>query len=169
VPAILRVLNAPTFESGPQSVTVLAGGSAAFSAVVSGAGQLSYRWFYNTNTELPGFNTPTIILSGVDLTNAGTYSVTVSNLAGSASSPPAVLRVLVPSQIIQISQTDGITSLYFDTVPGLRYTVDFKNDLNLPAWSLLPGAVKLNGTGNAIMVQDPGPVSATRFYRIRIE
>ncbi|MBK8001698.1 MAG: immunoglobulin domain-containing protein [Verrucomicrobia bacterium] len=169
VPAILRVLNAPTFESGPQSVTVLAGGSAAFSAVVSGAGQLSYRWFYNTNTELPGFNTPTIILSGVDLTNAGTYSVTVSNLAGSASSPPAVLRVLVPSQIIQISQTDGITSLYFDTVPGLRYTVDFKNDLNLPAWSLLPGAVKLNGTGNAIMVQDPGPVFATRFYRIRIE
>jgi hypothetical protein len=29
--------------------------------------------------------------------------------------------------------------------------------------------VKLNGTGNLLTVQDPGPVVATRFYRIRIE
>lgn len=168
-PAILRILNAPMIEAGPQNITVLAGNSAAFTTVVSGAGPLRYRWFYNTNTELPAFNGPSITLSGVDLSNAGTYTVTVSNPAGSVSSPPAVLRVLVPSQIIRISQTNGVVALYFDTVAGLRYTVDFKNDFNLPSWNLLPGAVKLNGTGNVLMVQDPGPLQHTRFYRIRIE
>ena len=168
-PAILRVVNAPVIETGPVSVTVPAGSPVAFSATVTGSGPITYRWFYNTNTELPGLNTPTISLPTVDLSNAGTYSVTASNAAGSVTSTPALLRVLVESEIIQISQASGITALSFTTVPGLRYTVDYKDNLNLTAWNLLPGAVKLNGTGNILMVQDPGPVVATRFYRIRIE
>jgi subtilisin-like proprotein convertase family protein len=167
--ANLRILAAPVIEAQPQNVTVAAGGSAVFSVVAAGAEPLHYRWFYNTNTELPGANGSTLTLPFVELADAGAYSVTVSNAVGSVSSQPATLRVLVESEIVQVWRTNGVVALAFTTVPGLRYTVDFKGDLNVSTWSLLPGAVKLNGTGSPLTVQDPGPLDQSRFYRIRIE
>lgn len=167
--ANLRILAAPVIETQPQNVTVVAGGSGVFSVVASGAEPLHYRWFYNTNTELPGANGSTLDLLFVELADGGAYSVTVSNAVGSVSSQPATLRVLVESRIVQVWRTNGVVALAFTTVPGLRYTVDFNEDLNLSTWSVLPGAVKLNGTGSPLTVQDPGPLDQTRFYRIRIE
>ncbi len=169
VSANLRILAAPVIETQPQSVTVFPGGSGVFSVVASGAEPLHYRWFYNTNTELPDATGSTLDLPFVELADAGAYSVTVSNPAGSVSSQPATLRVLVESEIVQVWQTNGVFALAFTTVPGLRYTVDFKGDLNLSTWSVLPGAVKLLGTGSPLTVQEPGPLEQTRFYRIRIE
>ncbi len=167
--AILTVLGAPIIEAQPQNVAVPAGGSAVFSVVAAGAEPLRYQWFYNTNTPVPGANTATLALSPVQLANAGAYSVIVSNLAGAVSSQPAALRVLVTSSIVGISQNHGVVTLTFTTVPGLKYSVDFKDDLNSPPWNLLPAAVKLNGTGNPLSIQDPGPILTRRFYRIRIE
>jgi hypothetical protein len=167
--ANLRILAAPVIETQPQNVTVVAGGSAVFSVMAAGAEPLHYRWFYNTNTELPGANGHILDLPIVELADAGAYSVTVSNAVGSVSSQPAMLRVLVASQIVQIRRTNGVVVLTFTTVPGLRYTVDFKSDLNLPDWSLLPGAVKLPGTGSPLTVQDADTLNHARFYRIRIE
>jgi Immunoglobulin domain len=169
VSANLRILAAPVIETQPQTVTVFPGDSGVFSVVASGAEPLHYRWFHNTNTELPGASGATLTLPFVELADAGAYSVTVSNAVGSVSSQPAALRVLIPSQIVQVWQTNGVVALAFTTVPGLRYTVDFKGDLNLSTWTVLPGAVKLNGTGSPLTVQDPGSLDQSRFYRIRVE
>lgn len=168
-PAILRILTPPVIEMPPQGLTVVEGGIAEFRVVASGTGPLSYRWFYNTNAEIPGIDGDTLSIPFATLAEAGTYSVTVSNAAGVASSPAAGLRVLVPNQIVQVQKTTGGVTFAFTTETGLKYTVDFKDDLNGPTWNLLPGAVKLDGNGSLLTVEDPGPIPFTRFYRVRVE
>lgn len=50
------------------------------------------------------------------------------------------------------------------TTPGRTYQVQFKNDLNDPAWQNLTNNVSIvGGQGYAI---DPAPAGAQRFYRV---
>jgi hypothetical protein len=140
-----------------------------FSVTAAGAEPLTYQWFFNTNAPVQGASDATLVLTDVAPADAGTYSVTVSNLAGSVSSQPAALRVLIACEIVHVSRTLSQITLTFTTSPGLRYTVEYNGDLNGSVWTLLPGAVKLNGTGSPLTIQDPGPAAPMRFYRIRVE
>jgi hypothetical protein len=85
--------TAPQISADPQSETVQAGSGAAFIVVASGSAPLTYQWYFNTNTLLPGATGPTLSLSNVQNTNAGTYSVMVSNNAGTATSAFATLSI----------------------------------------------------------------------------
>jgi pectate lyase len=85
--------TAPAIVAGPQSMTASAGGSAAFVVVAGGSAPLSYRWYYNTNTPVSAGTNSTLLLSNLQLTQAGAYSVVVSNIAGAATSAIASLTV----------------------------------------------------------------------------
>jgi hypothetical protein len=54
---------------------------------------LSYQWYFNTNTPLANATNASLILTNLQTTNAGTYSVIVTNTAGSATSLFATLTV----------------------------------------------------------------------------
>ena len=96
---------APTILTDPQSLTVLPGASATFSVSADGSTPLSYQWYFNTNTPIAGANNPTLTINNVQTTNAGTYSVVVNNLAGSAAGSNAVLTLntnpVAPSFVTQ--------------------------------------------------------------------
>ncbi|MCC6231003.1 MAG: PQQ-binding-like beta-propeller repeat protein [Verrucomicrobiales bacterium] len=83
--ATLRVTNSTSaplqIVTHPLDLTVLAGTSAAFSVVAEGTAPLFYTWLKNGRT-LPAPNLPTLTLNQVTFTNAGAYSVVVSNLQG---------------------------------------------------------------------------------------
>jgi plastocyanin len=59
----------------------------------SGSQPLIYQWYYNANTLLVGPTGPILILTNVQPSDAGSYSVVVSNTAGSVTSSNAVLTV----------------------------------------------------------------------------
>ena len=84
--------NPPAIISQPQSQGVATGNSVTFSITTTGASPLSYQWLFN-GTNISGATTNPFTLAGAQLTNAGTYSVTVTNIAGSATSSNAVLTV----------------------------------------------------------------------------
>ena len=65
----------------------------------SGTQPLSYQWTFDT-TNIAGATNATLVLPGVQLTNAGIYAVVVSNPAGSVLSSNATLTVLAPATII---------------------------------------------------------------------
>ncbi len=95
--ATLTVLPAtagspPVILTAPEGRTVNVGGSVNFSVTASGTAPLSYRWLFNGQT-IPGAAASTLPLTGVQLANAGGYSVTVSNAHGSVTSNPAALTV----------------------------------------------------------------------------
>ncbi len=58
---------------------------------------LAYQWYFNTNTPIASATNSALTLADVQTTNAGTYSVAVTNVAGSTNSTNAVLVVGMPN------------------------------------------------------------------------
>ena len=93
--AILTVLTPPSMATQPQNCTNVSGTAAAFSASVTGTAPLNYQWQFN-GSNIAGANDSTLKLQNVQVTNAGSYVLMVTNLAGAATSAVATLTVLLP-------------------------------------------------------------------------
>jgi len=112
--AFLTITSSPpVVVTQPTNQTAVAGGTAAFSVTATGSTPLSFQWNFN-GTNITGANNATLTLSNVQLTNAGNYAVTVTNLYGSVTSSNAVLTVLVappcdpdPSGLVAWWQGEG--------------------------------------------------------------
>ncbi|HPC60588.1 MAG TPA: immunoglobulin domain-containing protein [Verrucomicrobiota bacterium] len=93
--AVLSVVTSdspPLLTTYPQSQTVTAGASVTLTAAAQGTGPLSYQWKFN-GANLAGATLPSLILDNVQTANAGSYTVSVTNNAGSDTSSPATLTV----------------------------------------------------------------------------
>ena len=91
-----KCLAPPVIVSEPQGEAVPAGGTASFSVGATGSQPLSYQWFVNASN-LPAATNATLILTNVQLGQSGnSYSVQVSNSAGSTNSSDASLTVNLP-------------------------------------------------------------------------
>lgn len=90
-PAQLSVVAAPVITRSPSSLSLKEGAPASFSVQASG-GQLGYQWFYNGNA-LAGDTDPSLVLTSAQISDAGSYTVWVTNVAGTATSSIAVLSV----------------------------------------------------------------------------
>jgi pectate lyase len=95
---------APSITSQPASQTVVRGGSALFGVIATGTAPLSYQW-HKDGSLIPGATTSSLSLSNVQETDAGGYSVVVSNAAGTATSNTATLSVTdqLPGQIYNLA------------------------------------------------------------------
>ena len=89
-------LEFPTIAKQPANQTVSVGDNAVFSVVARGTEPLAYQWQYN-QVDVPGANSPTFTLPRVTASQAGKYSVTVINIAGSLLSEIATLAVDLPA------------------------------------------------------------------------
>lgn len=84
----------PTITQHPQNVTATVGASVSFSVFAAGTLPLSYQWFKNgAPISAVEVDKNQLNLSTITLESAGTYSVTVSNSAGSVVSNGALLTV----------------------------------------------------------------------------
>ncbi len=85
--------TAPWIVTQPESQTVLEDTSPTLSVAAVGAAVLRYQWLRD-GTALPGATNADLVLPQISRTEAGDYTVIVSNGSGSAtSSPPAHLTV----------------------------------------------------------------------------
>jgi len=87
----------PTIRIPPGDVTAPAGGTAVFSVVASGPGR-SYQWYHDgvplsDTPRITGTTADTLVITRLLLSDAGSYTVRVSNACGAVTSPPAVLTV----------------------------------------------------------------------------
>ena len=86
------IVSPPTIVSQPQSVEVSVGDQVAFSVIVTGTPPFSLQWRFN-GANIPGANASDYVFLNAQTTNAGNYSVVVSNSAGVATSTNATLTV----------------------------------------------------------------------------
>ena len=100
------IAGVPSITTQPASQTVMAGGSASFSVTATGTAPLSYQW-YKGGSAISGATGATLSLSGVQSTDGGSYSVTVSNSITSMSSNSATLTVNVPTTTVPPSSGGG--------------------------------------------------------------
>jgi BspA type Leucine rich repeat region (6 copies)/Immunoglobulin domain len=99
--------TAPVILSSPSSQTITTGTSLTLAVSASGTPQLQYQWFLN-GVLIPGATLATYSITSAATTNNGTYTVTVTNSAGTVTSNAAILSVLPPPPVIltqPISQT----------------------------------------------------------------
>ena len=96
--ATLTVNVAATITAQPASQTVNAGATATFTVVATGTAPLSYQW-RKDGAAIPGATNGTLTLSGVQSTDAGSYTVVITNSAGSTTSNAATLTVNVAAAI----------------------------------------------------------------------
>src|ERR1044071_892620 len=85
----------PSITSQPQSLTVNAGATATFSVTATGTGPLNYQWRKGTNA-IGGATGSAYTILNVQSSDAGNYSVIVSNAISSVTSSNALLTVLPP-------------------------------------------------------------------------
>ena len=174
--------TAPTITAQPTNQTVVVGQTAEFSVSASGTAPLSYQWWFGSNA-IGGQTNWTLVLNNVQLTNAGTYAVTVSNLVGSVLSSNAMLTVNpaptncdpAPGGLVSWWPGEGNANDVIGTnngtpVGGLSYTNGevgqaFQLD-GTSGYVDVPASGSLNvGTNNGFTVEgwiNPNDVSAQR-------
>jgi sugar lactone lactonase YvrE len=82
----------PAITAQPQSQTVTVSSNVQFSVLASGKPVPTYQWSFN-GVAISGATSSTLSLTNVQLSHAGTYTVTVANASGSATSNAATLAV----------------------------------------------------------------------------
>jgi hypothetical protein len=99
----LTVLNAPSVVQSPSNSVTTEGDSTTLSVVAEGS-DLSYQWFRD-GAAVSGATSSALSLSGVSLSDAGSYYCVISNAVGSQTSGSASLSVLeaVTSSNVAIS------------------------------------------------------------------
>ena len=103
---VLESDGRPTLTTQPVSQTVAAGANPSYAVMAVGNQPMSYQWHYN-GTDIPGATAFALDLTNVQLDDAGTYTLTVSNATGTAASSNALLTVLSPP-IISAQPNDQI-------------------------------------------------------------
>lgn len=98
--AALLLTNAPpVIVSQSSGQSVLAGQPATFNVSVTGTSPLNYQWLFN-GTSILGATTNPFVLAGVQNSDAGNYSVVITNSVGSVTSSPAALVVIVTNPTV---------------------------------------------------------------------
>ena len=172
----------PSIATQPTDQTnVLAGGYATFNVTASGSVPLKYQWYYTdtgnlaTNKVSWAISTNAFLnLTNLALTNAGYYSVVVTNNYGSQTSVLAVLNVVPSTQTAVFVPTwsKGAGSLFFlsvnNTERGMAY-----NPVN--AHLIVVGRTPTNGvhvldaaTGNYLHSLDMSAVGTVGTFPINL-
>ncbi len=148
-------VTAPFFTSQPATQTVTIGETATFSVTASGTPPLSYQWRLN-GTNIVGAVADTLVLTNVQPSAAGTYSVVVSNYLGSAISSNATL--VVNALVGCIAPPSGLVSWW----RGENNTLDQVGGNNgVLAGHATYGAGRVSqgfvfdGNGDAVLVGNP--------------
>ena len=127
------VLAAPVFSSQPASQNVIEGTAVSFSVSATGALPLSYQWLLNgvnltDGAGVSGVNTPVLTLHSVEAAQIGSYSVVVSNAAGTVASSSAALTVVTLGEVVGAPYLDfAVTGQPWVVQNGQTYIAGLTN------------------------------------------
>ena len=153
--ATLTVKFPPSITQQPASLTLNQGQAATFSVTAKGVPTPSYQWRFNATTQ-DGETNASLTIPAVQPTDAGAYSVVVSNSEGTTNSANATLTVRVPPTITtqprNLTVTEGESASFSVVAVGeapLAYHWQFNG-------SNLPGATSPNFTIAAVQANQAG-------------
>jgi len=107
--ALLTVYSSPQMVSQPQSRSVFPGTNTLFTVFVNAAPPLTYQWRFN-GTSIGGATNSSLVLTNIQPSQDGFYSVTVSNRFGGLVSTDAELNVVVPIDDGSVFQVTSLST-----------------------------------------------------------
>jgi Tol biopolymer transport system component len=160
VDAIDSLNPLPTIKTNPVSRTALPGENITFDVTAGGTAPLRYQWSFNGTNILAATNS-TLLLTNVQLTNAGNYFVVVTNRFGAVTSSPALL--MADLKVVKL-HTISPGALSFSSWIGIPFDLERSSDL--VSWTLLLTLTNLTGT--LTFIDPEAPKYFLRFYRAGI-
>jgi hypothetical protein len=159
----------PQILDPPQDQIGCLGHSATFAVSATGDPPLGYQWYFNTNTLLVNATNASLTLTNLQGTNAGKYSVVVSNPGGSTNSPMAQLTIFDPYTELEVEwyfDAYLCAGLYVGGQSGATYIVKYTDDLRNTNWATwTPLATNTIGSsGWWFCVDETSAFSPMRFY-----
>jgi len=156
----ILVVDLPTITSAPVSATNLAGTTVHFTVAASSPTPINYQWkkgntSLNNSGNISGVTTATLTISNISPSDDGTYSVDVSNLAGTSTASAALTVAVRPTVVVQ-NYTGGSATLSLTGTPGLQYGIQGSTDF--VNWT------SLRTNAAPYIFQDVTPLPY-RFYR----
>jgi len=120
-------LSAPEVAEQPEDASAAPGGDVTFSVSIVGSGPIAYQWYFGAGS-IPGATSRTLTLHNVQVSDAGAYSVHVSNTCGESQSKPAFLT-LTPACPCDWNHDLLLSSQdFFDFISGFfNENADFNN------------------------------------------
>ncbi len=113
---------APAITAQPASLDVSLGQNATFTVAVSGTAPFTYQWYFN-GTALGGATAASYTVADAQLSQAGSYTVSVANSNGTVTSAGAVLTVSLPAGYPDITGQPQSTTVTFDGTATLSVAV----------------------------------------------
>lgn len=158
--------KAPTIIAQSGGQTQYWGGGATFSATVAGAPPLSYKWLKN-NSPYDGATNSSLVMTNLQLTDAGSYVLVITNVVGSNTTTAAQLDVKVADVTfgLQNGPLHASTSLGITGLSGQTYGIQGATNL--------AGTINWLGLTNIMLGSpaqtwiDPRPVVMPQsYYRV---
>jgi hypothetical protein len=131
----LTAINTPLILQAPRNLTVSSDESTLFTVVAEGYRPLRYQWQF-AETNLPGQTAAMLALTNIDRSQAGSYTVVVTNVGGAVTSAPAVLAVdsfSVPPALTAIPGPFGQFRFELTGEVGRNYRIE--SSVDLAAWT----------------------------------
>jgi hypothetical protein len=160
-PATLTINTPPNITTQPASQTALIGATVTFTVSATGTPTPTYQWRRN-GISIPAATGPILVINNVQSTNAGTYTVRVSNSVGAVTSDPAVLTV-ASGQISSLAFTPSGVELTVQGEAGANYTIETSSDL--VDWQ--PLVTLFNNPPNWQFTDPTATGVSQRFYRLK--
>ena len=164
--ATLTVLIPPAITTQPQAQTVIVGQSATFSVVATGSAPLGYQWSRN-GTAVSGATNSMLTLNTAQSADAGSYTVMVTDVAGSVPSAVTTLTVIPPTppSFDSAGMTPNGFAFQLSVPVGCTYVI--LATTNLQDWTPISTNVALTGS---VVVTDPAATNCSRqFYRAMVQ
>jgi hypothetical protein len=163
--ATLTVLNPPSINSQPQSVTNAPGLTTTFTVTAGGTAPLYYQWFFKGNA-LSGATNSLLAISNSAFSDTGNYAVVITNIAGSRTS--SVVSLTLTNPIITLTSINGGISsktgfsFQVSAPQGYIYVVHASTDL----FNWKPISTNTALTSTDVFTDTDAPNYPNRFYRI---
>lgn len=159
--------TAPVITNNPVGMTNVAGGNATFTVTAGGSPAVAYQWRL-ISTNLYNATNASLTLTNIRNSQAGGYTVVITNSVGSITSSIASLTVTNPNPptITTPVNNAGLFQFTFVPVVGLTNSVQTNGVLSGGTWATLTN-VPPPANANLITVTDPLG-SSNRFYRVLI-
>jgi len=134
---------------------------------ITRAGDLFTTYGSTNGVDWVEFGNTTVALGASPLVGVGVVSHRNGKVVTATFSD---FQITTPSTTIVLTNASfnaGVFSAAFQTVNGVNYTVQYKDDLNTAAWSTLK---PVTGDGTLKTFTDSGPLSPTgsRFYQVSV-
>lgn len=165
-PAVVSIGSPPGFVTQPISKSALIGQNVSFAAATFGSTPLTFQW-NKDNSQLSdggvyaGTSTTALTLTSITANENGSYTLTVTNSAGSTNSNPATLSVASPPHVGLDRANSTVSGT---TLPGITYVVQSTADLTAPVvWT--PLVTNITDNSGALSYTNT-PSGSQQFLRI---